>query len=105
MGDLVTRWRRSLVKASFDWSKDPASIIMLQAAQDHETALTTMALDKNAKYGWIATIWDHWLRASDGLRGGCDTLDLRGLQQLTLSEAWSQSNTQQMDTSHDDNKP
>ena len=99
VGDLVTRWQRSLVRASFHWSDDPVSIIMIQAAQDRDRILTDIHEDKFEAYGHIAEERDERLRAEGSLKGGHDVLDLRGLRQLTLTEAWSRSSTQQMDTS------
>ena len=99
VGDLVTRWRRSQVRASFDWSNDPVSVIMLQAARNLDLMLADIHEDKHEAYSHFCNERNDRLRAKGGLQGGHDTLDFRGLRQLTLSEAWSRSSTQQMDTS------
>ena len=101
VGDLVTRWRRSQVRASFDWSDDPVSVIMLQAERDRDFfffVLEEIHKDKNEAYTHAAEVEDDQLCAEGGLIGR-DALDFRGLRQLTLSQAWSRSSTQQMDTS------
>ena len=72
---------------------------MLQAARNLDLMLADIHEDKNKAYNRWCDERNDRLRAKGGLQGGHDTLDFRGLQQLTLSEAWSQSSTQQMDMS------
>ena len=79
VGDLVTRWWRSQVRASFDWSNDPVSIIMLQAARNLDLMLADIHEDKNEAYGRLCNERDDRLRAEGGLQGGRDILDFRGL--------------------------
>ena len=50
MGDLTTKWRTSLVNACTDWAQDPTSIMIAQAAMDHEADV----LQRNPKHFTIA---------------------------------------------------
>ena len=88
LGDLVARWRRSLVHASFDWSNDPVSIMFAQAAQALEE-------QDNYVYPGIAPIDLEALPEKfPGLRAGRDALAFPSLSQITLDQAWARSNTQ-----------
>ena len=71
---------------------------MLQAEHDRDLLLEEMHKDKYEAYSHAAKIEDDRLRAEGSLIGR-DALNMRGLRQLTLSQAWSRSSTQQMDTS------
>ena len=35
LGDLGTKWRSSMIRASFDWANNPTSIMIAQAAQEY----------------------------------------------------------------------
>jgi hypothetical protein len=78
LGDMVTRWRKSMVRASFDWSKDPASIMIAQNVQDlldHEAGIERDKIER--------ALGTHWAR--DPNATGRDAFDFG---QLTLEEAW-----------------
>ena len=92
MGDLATKWWSSLVNPCIDWANDPTSIMIAQAAKDHEADLER----RNPEV--FCTAWrnnpDYYLI---GPTGPGDTLVFhsstpegsRPPHQLTLMEAWS----------------
>ncbi|KAH0825677.1 hypothetical protein J3R83DRAFT_10914 [Lanmaoa asiatica] len=87
VGDLVTRWRSSMVRASFDWSDNPADIMIASAAQIWAEREERTLAQQDAI--------NQWQKKHPLPKGAKDALDFsQGLRQLTLSEAWSKSNTQ-----------
>ena len=88
LGDLVTRWRRSLVHASFNWSNDPVSIMFAQAAQALEE-------QDNFVNPGIAPVDPVALpNLFPKLLAGRDALAFPSLSQITLDQAWARSSTQ-----------
>ena len=93
VGDLITQWRSSMVKAFLDYDNNPASLIIAQAAQEYADYDHAEMLRDRQK------AMDAWME-EHRIPGMKDALDFSNenhgqlpiQRQLTLTEAWSQSN-------------
>ena len=78
-----------MIRASFDWANDPASIMIAEAAQEYNDK----QLAKEVSYEALQARFNQ-PRIRGGGRDAIDGFG-HGLRQLTLGEAWNRSNTQQ----------